>query len=74
MNISVKSIHCQSVIKTLYCRYKGEGALSAMQMNERYGMRPEILTQLDSLYNSTLPEDEERSKGGTSTNSAKKKK
>ena len=51
--------------------------MSAKEMNERYGMKPEILTQLDTLYNSTLPEGEQASKGDSSredSSSAKKKK
>ena len=46
------------IIYSSYCRYKGDTSLSALEMNKRYGMRPEILEQLESLYQSTLPEVE----------------
>jgi len=46
------------IIYTSYYRYKGDTSLTALEMNQRYGLRPEILEQLDSLYLGTLPEAE----------------
>ena len=46
------------IIYSSYYRYKGDTSLTALEMNQRYGLRPEILEQLDSLYLGTLPEVE----------------
>ena len=57
-------------------RYRGDTGLTALELNQRYAMRPEILQQLESLYQATLPEEEENKKTepGKSPSSSKKKK